>query len=226
MDQSVANSLVDRTREVGQAHIVDNRVNRSQTVQRIRIDLSVERRREDPRAIDFPFQSFFIESASSPNAFLYFLPGTKELSQEHFRAGYRDGWGQDYPISQAFMFWPPQVGAWVDVVFFFDSHFRSGSQVNVNAGGVSINDGSSVQTLDPVTVGTSVTPILPQNLLRKVTLLQNDGTSDVFVGDASVSTAKGIRIKPGESFEWRNTAALFGISGSAGQNIRAMNEEG
>ncbi|MBX2986490.1 MAG: hypothetical protein KF802_01205 [Bdellovibrionaceae bacterium] len=226
MDYNTAKALVDRQRELSQAEVIHGLTNREQMFQRVTLDLSVARSENNPYRIGFPFSCVFFETSSRPDAFFYLKPSSRDSQQPHLKMSYRDSWSVAGKVPEAFLHWPAQTGAKVELVVMIDSDMRSGSQISLTAGGVSISDGSTVETLAAVTVGIAASQIVPQDLLRKGVLIQNLGAEDIFLGDVSVTIASGIRLSSGESFQFKNQAALYGISGTAGQNVRLMKEAG
>lgn len=88
---------------------------------------------------------------------------------------------------------------------------------------VSTAFGSSLATA-AVTVGTSATLLAAANSARQSVLIQNNGTADIYVGGASVTTANGIKVEAGGSVAIDKTsAAVYGIAAS-NQNARVMTE--
>lgn len=76
-----------------------------------------------------------------------------------------------------------------------------------------------------VSVGVAATLLKAANGARHALTIQNLGTDAVFVGPVGVTTATGARLLPGERFETDNvTAAFYGISATAGQDCRVLEE--
>ncbi len=75
------------------------------------------------------------------------------------------------------------------------------------------------------TVGTSEAALPASALaLRKKVLIQNRGTKSIYVGPTGVTTSTGIEVGKGSTLELNvgPNIALFGISGTAGQNVRVF----
>jgi hypothetical protein len=70
--------------------------------------------------------------------------------------------------------------------------------------------------------------VAPKTFLRKVTTLQNKTGGDIFVGGSGVgvggSATEGITVLSGQSFHWKNSAALYAISATGGKVVR-LDEE-
>lgn len=215
-------ALIERSRELSQASISVNKQDRGQSVYRIEIDLSKERDRMEPYKISFPFKTIVMEESSNPAAFVLVRPTTDEEHQSHFRLGYKDGYMVGETIPQAFLHWPAQP-AKIVLIAHTNAEFRSGSQVSLNAGGVSISEGSVLKQLAPVTlVATTPTKILDQNLFRKVATVINKTGADIWVGGPTVSNtgvAEGFPLKSGEYVSWKNTSELWGYSVPGGKIV-------
>lgn len=215
-------ALIARLREGAQASISINKQDRPQSVYRFEVDLSVERGQYDPFNINFPFRSIFVESCTDPASRVNIKPTTNDEHQNYFSLGYKDSWSTSEIIPKAFLHWPAQVGK-MTLVVFTDAEFRSGSQVSLNAGGVSISEGSSLTQPAPITlVAATPAQVLPQNLFRKVGTVVNKTGADIWVGGPTVSNTgatEGFNIKSGESINWRNTAALYAYSLAGGKIV-------
>jgi hypothetical protein len=77
-----------------------------------------------------------------------------------------------------------------------------------------------------VTVGTSAT-VLPATTLsdRDSILVYNNGTATIYIGGSGVTTASGIPVEPGASWsDDLGETAVYAISGTAGQNVRVLEE--
>lgn len=206
------------------------RANSEKTVQghRIVLDLTTARDINNPFEVLFPFRSVFVEQASDANTFFYLKPSNREDMQKPFRMGLKDSWALPYQIPKCFLHWSAQPGKTVELVFFADGEFRSGSQISVTSGGVSISDGSTVSGPTQVVLAAGVAGIIaPQLLTRKVSIIQNKTGSDFYIGAATVTSSgatEGIKIPDGAIIEHRNTGALYGFS-PAGGNVHRLEEE-
>lgn len=76
-----------------------------------------------------------------------------------------------------------------------------------------------------VTVGTAAVLIRAANSNRQSLIVQNLGTVDIFVGGVGVTTGNGLRVQAGQASTLdKSTAAVYGISGTAGQDVRYFEE--
>lgn len=84
---------------------------------------------------------------------------------------------------------------------------------------------STITDKTPVTVGTVATLLASANSARKGLRLYNGGTADVYLGGSGVTTANGVlKLTPGSTYLEQEAApaAWYGISGTAGQSVRAQ----
>lgn len=76
-----------------------------------------------------------------------------------------------------------------------------------------------------VSVGTSATALWSSSLAnRRTVLVYNDGSDTVYVGDSSVTTSNGVPVAVGSSVSLNlgPGLTLYGISGTAGQDVRTL----
>ena len=73
---------------------------------------------------------------------------------------------------------------------------------------------SSVST-GQVSVGTTATLVVASNTNRKSVIIRNQGTTDAYIGDSTVTTTTGLLIKAGDAITLdRTTAAIYAIVAS------------
>lgn len=76
-----------------------------------------------------------------------------------------------------------------------------------------------------VTVGTSAVVVAASNINRRSALIVNSGAAVVYVGGLGVTTANGIPVPAlGGAIDLSATAAIYAISGSAGNDVRVLQE--
>lgn len=127
-------------------------------------------------------------------------------------------------FAKLFLAWPAQADFGCDLIVYehepkhweaheFDSRFSS-------------VEASQVDTLAVATTNSTASIILPADVRRKISTVQNlHATEPLFVGDSSVTVATGIQVNAaGGICYWRNTAALYGISTNSNNAIRLVTE--
>lgn len=220
-----AADVLRHLRELTKAQIFVSNTQKPFGVQKIRYDLATAKLETSPQELKLPFRSFYVETASSPNAKLFIKLGDRDDGQSAVGVVVKDSWKTDQPVAQAFLHWPAQPGEWIEIVYFVDSEFISGTQLSVTAGGISVSDGSSASAPIAVTlVAATAAVIAPGLLTRKVATLQNKTGASLYVaGSPTVTNAgatEGLEIPNGGFFKWRNSAALYGYSVAGGKVTR------
>jgi hypothetical protein len=214
-------TLLERLDESRLAEIAISKSDRPQSVIKLDLDLSKEQTLLLPRNIGYAFKSLFVEHCDDPTAKIFVRPTTTEEYQSAFQLGYRDSWSVQRAIPDAFLHWPAQVG-FMRLIIFTDSEFKSGSQVSLTSGGVSISEGLAVSNRVETLPAAVTTSILPTNFLRKVATIQNKTGGEVFIGGSTVTDSgltQGISIAAGQSFNWKNSGELFAYSTGGGNLI-------
>lgn len=102
----------------------------------------------------------------------------------------------------------------------------SSGRLQVVAGGtVSVSQASTAGNFGAITVGTSATQIRAANTSRRSISIFNNGSVTVYVGyDNTVTVSNGMPIPPGGERELRVTSDVYGIAGTAGQDVRYISE--
>lgn len=210
--------------QIRRAKIFEGNTNSPQNIQKIVIDLSTARLETNPYKISFPFRSVYVESASDVLANIFVKPNTQDSVQSFFKLKANDSWASDDPISTAFLHWDAQPGKSLTLVFFTNSEFRSGSQISVTGGGVSIVDGSTFTQASQALVAATAAIVFAQDSTRKVGTIQNKTGASIWVGASGVNnTTSFFEVSANDVFIWRNTAALYAYS-IAGGNIHKCEE--
>lgn len=229
MDRSIADALIARQRELGQAEIVHGKETQDQGFVRIPLNLSAAKLENDPYRIGFPFRAIYFQKANSSNAMIRLSLTGYDSRHDLADLEIGDVFDIGEKIPQAFLSWDAQPGVTGHLLVFTNSSFRPGKTRSVNAGGISVNEGSIAELLAPV-VGTAgnASELLPQDDNRKVGTLVNDSGNDIYLGgDNTVTDAgatKGIIWPAGEKMNWNNTAALWGYFVASGNVIRMRQE--
>lgn len=221
---SEQNALLEIDKILKSVQLKEARNQRPRTFQRLRIDLDVATKWTNPLEYNGGFKSLFVESVSDPNAYCFFKPNSPNEDQDYAKLAMRDSWAGDGMTSRAFFSWPSQPGKWVEILLFFDSTFQSGSYTQIQAGGVNLSDGATVTTANVLTLLANTRAIIaPVDATRKCATIQNKTGGDLYIGDVTVDSTgakAGIVIADGATIEWRNSAALYGISVSGGDVAR------
>lgn len=73
-----------------------------------------------------------------------------------------------------------------------------------------------------VNIGSSATLIKAANPSRQSILIKNNGSSAIYIGNASVTTSSGFELKSKESILLYNKEAIYGITSSATEDLRYL----
>lgn len=90
---------------------------------------------------------------------------------------------------------------------------------------VDIKYGAVINDMVGVTVGVTATALITADATRRALRVLNNGTADIYLGGAGVTTANGcIKLVPGALWVEDDApgAAWYAISGTAGQNVRVQ----
>lgn len=220
MTADQAAMILDKFNEIQRARIFEGNTQRPFSVQKMTIDLTTARLSTQPYKIGFPFKSLYVQTATDVYATVNVKLLTQDSSQSSFPMKLNDSFNNEFPIAEAYLDWDAQAGKTITLIFFLDSEFRSGSQISVTGGGVSIVDGSSI-LLGTVTLAAATAAVIaPADSLRKVATIQNKTGAVLYVGDSSITNGgatEGINIQPDGIITWRNTGALYGYSVAGGK---------
>ena len=221
--QSEIQAIIDRDRRSQQANIAQGLVSPEKMFARITLNLDSARTENGAGdsglyRVGFPFKSVRVEDASDSATYIYIRPNKPEPSQEHAKLGQYDFQPFGNGVADAYLFWPAQAGKTITLVFYFYGDFKSGRVASFNAGGFSINQGSSAATQAKGALSITSTPsvLLAADLTRKNSIIQNHDVESIFIGDANVTDGSGAypgrEIQPGGVYEWANTAALYAVA--------------
>lgn len=88
-----------------------------------------------------------------------------------------------------------------------------------------VSSGGTTLAAAAVTVGTVAVVVSAANTLRQSVTIQNLGSVPIYVGPSGVTTASGVAVQAGEAITLdKQTAAVYAISGTAGQDVRVLTE--
>jgi len=220
--------IVQQSNLISRAWIADQIAQRPFSVQIQTIDLSSARLITDPYSIRGQFRSLYIQEATDTYANINVLLGSRDSVQSAFKMKQNDSIAMSQPINEAYLYWSAQAGKTLTFVTFTDVEFRSGSQISVTGGGVSIVDGSTITGPTRVTLSaTTATIIIPANSTRKKVTLENKTGAVLYIGGSTIGAVggatEGISVSPGGTVIWSNTGALYGWS-VAGGNVHYVEE--
>jgi len=125
-------------------------------------------------------------------------------------------------FNQLFLSWPAQTNVGAKLIIFkadLMPYHNSESDNRFNS-----VEASNVSTPSAVTINTTASAIVAASVARKCATIQNLGSVDLYVGDSTISATKGTKLIPGAILFWKNTAALYGITGSSSVSV-GINEE-
>lgn len=199
--------------------------NPEQEVMTLTLDLSQERRADNPLEVNFPFRSLFVRDATDADVEIQWRAASRATFQGVVPIQLNDSFVNPYRM-KGYFHWSAQAGKSITLIFFATIEFRPGSQISNTAGGVSISEGASMSHSVVTLAAATATEIVASSSTRKLATIQNNTGSDIWVGTSAVSNTGanlGIQVPAGATFQWRNTAALYGYS-VLGGNLVAMVE--
>lgn len=201
------------------------------TFQRVQCNLDIAQESGNALRISVPFKSVFVRVATDSTAVVYLSPNENSIGSiaEAMPLYKNDSFDFGEFISAGYLWWPRQAGKSIELYLATQGRMQPGSQVSQVAGGLSVSDGSALNSnklsggAASVSVGTTATQILPANTDRKVATLYL--SSGLWVGDSAVATGtRGIYAPQGQ-FVYRNTAPLYGIAPAGTVTVTGNVEE-
>ncbi|MGE4109034.1 MAG: hypothetical protein AB7F66_17685 [Bacteriovoracia bacterium] len=183
----------------------------------------------NPYKIPFPFNSFHVESATDQTVEVRLSPDDQSVRSiaNYKTLKLNDSGVFTEVLSGGYLTWAAQAGKTMTIVFFVDVDWRSGSQLSLTAGGISISDGSAVATSVVTLAAAAATVLFAADSTRKLGTWINDTGITQYIGPATVTATgatKGMPVAPGAVIEWRNTAALYAFNTGAAFDTVAMSE--
>jgi hypothetical protein len=184
----------------------------------------------NPYLINYPFKGVFVKTASDGfvTATLAVDDDSSSSLQSGFDLSINDKFDLGRFASKGYIVAAPQPGKQMTLWFIVDGDFKSGSQLSLTAGGVSITRGSGSTTRNFPIAAAAVTQIFSTSGTRKLgTYVNESGGYQWYSSDPAVSKTgakKGIPLAPGEKLFWENGGALYVYSDSAFSDAVAMEE--
>lgn len=228
MDAETSAMILEEWRRLKSAQIYRASTVKPFSVQTITLDLTTAKLATDPFKIGFPFKSVYISSATDTTVNVNMQVNTRDSYQSSIPLYLNDSWVSDEELSEAYLYWSAQSAKSITLTLFVDSEFRSGKQISVTGGGVTIVDGSSISGPTRVTLAaTTATIIAPALSNRKKCTIQNKSGADLYIGGSTIGAVggatEGIKIPNDGIIYWQNTGALYGWSVPGG-NIHYLEE--
>jgi hypothetical protein len=224
LDKYSSDEILQAANLVKQASIFKGGTERPFAVQVMTLDLSTAQLETQPKKIGFPFKSVYAANATDTTVNINLKINSQDSYQSAIPIFQNDSLTMDYPISEAYIHWAAQAAKTIVLVFFVDAEFRSGKQISVTGGGVSIVDGSSIALGAAVTlVAATAALIAPALSTRKKATIQNKTGADIYIGDSTITNAgatEGIKIPNDGIIYWQNTGGLYGYSVAGGKVSR------
>lgn len=171
-----------------------------------------------PLRLPSPLKAIHFKDATDNTVRVYFVANSdaKFNVDMAYPMDLNDKIGFEDPVPLAFLTWTAQPGKTATLWVAIDADIRPGRMNLVQSGGVSIQEGLAATSLPKATVANVATPILAADSTRNVVLIENQGGSPVYLGDANVTlpagATPGITLNAGSTYEWRNAGALYAIS--------------
>lgn len=178
----------------------------------------------DPFRVGFPFKSLYVISATDPSTTVNMRLGTRDSSEDSFPLSQESTFELPYPVKEAYIDWSAQAGKTITILFSIKGTFKSNKIASITSGGVLITEGTALTTQTGGTIPVVATQLFAQDSSRKLMVIQNQDSIDMWIGDAAVTTdtgtKPGIKIEAGGSYEWKSTAACYVIGKSVGTTNR------
>ncbi len=174
-----------------------------------------------PFKIGFPFRAFQAYTATNTDVEVFIKPSSQDDSQDWISVKQNYSLEFPFPVREGYMYWAAQASKSISIIFLLNGRFQTNQFVQTSQGGFTLADGTAVTPQSPITASITATQIVASSSSRKVAVVQNNDSIPVFIsGDNTVTDdaglKPGIKINPGESYEWRSSSAIFLISSSAG----------
>lgn len=190
-------------------------------------DLGTARTESNPLVLDQPFDGFYVESATDSNTSVNLSLMSPETGQIRNYVAIKQGDTAQYSqiSNRAILTWSAQAGNTITIVFFMGVQFKSGSLRSLLTGGVTNTVGSGCTPSTQVSVATTATLILAASSTTKMANVRNKSSYQYLYisGTNAVTTDSGtkpgIKLGPGESYDWDCQSDIYGIYDTATENV-------
>lgn len=186
-------------------------------MQKVVLDLTTARLEGNPYKISVPIRSLFVRDASDALVQVSVSVNSDDAQsiQNAVPLKINDAFDFGFQVASINLTWAAQSGKSVTLYLFTEASFRSGSQLSISAGGVSISDGTAFTNTVTTLTAATASLLFAADTTRKNGTWRNETGADVWVGSSAVTNSgatKGFVVKNGEVFNWKNSAALYAYS--------------
>ena len=199
--------------------------------QRITLDLTTAAAKGNPYKIGFPFTAIRVETATDNdvNVRLSLNADTDQQIDNYTKLVKNDSMEFSAPQNNGWLTWTAQSGKSITLILYVDVAFRSGTQTSTLSGGVVITAGSGMTPQTKVSVLTTATLLFAASTTRYKNTIQNIGSNDVYISGINTVTIgsgilPGILLQPGDTYEWINSGACYGIADGAASTVSINTE--
>lgn len=212
-----ARQIVESAEIINKARISDAQTDAPVFSTKITIPLDVARSVGDMFPIGFPFKGVFVESATDTSVKVDLRAYNNDDKENSvIPLGLNDVYNHDFSISRAYLTWEAQPNKSVTLIFINQGKFESGSRrIEVS----SAVEGNSISVLSPVTLSTSATKLVDQNLNRTVL---NWNASAPF--EIASSSSASIWFPVAQIDRLKNTAEVWARSISGSSVVKMLEE--
>ena len=165
---NIVDGILRQASELNRAKIFQGTTQRPFEVQKITLDLTTAKREDSPYKISFPFQSIYVGGATDVLTNVSIKVNSPDAIQSSFPLYLKDSVNFPFPVSEAYIHWTAQSGKSIDLYIFVSGEFRSGSQISVTGGGVSIVEGSTSTLTSIDLLAAARTQLCATNASRKI----------------------------------------------------------
>lgn len=186
-------------------------------MQKIVLDLTTARLEGNPYKISVPLRSIYVQTASDSITTVNMAVNSDDSQsiQNAVPLKLNDAFDFGFQVASVALTWAAQTGKSITIFLFTDASFRSGSQLSLSAGGVSINDGTAFDNDTVTLTAATATVLFAADTTRKSGTYTNETGADIWLGDSTVTNSgatKGRLLASMQTVTWRNTAALYAYS--------------
>lgn len=212
--------IIDQAREPLEASIYAQSVGKGATVKVLTLSLDTAKLETSPLNLGFPFSSFAVLDATDSNVSISIKLNSQDSNEEAFEVQKGASFKSSLPVAKAYAHWDAQANKTITLAFFFAAEFATNRTESVVSGGVALDYGSTVTPQTKGTSSSTASELFSSDADRKKMEIQNLDSVDIFIsGDNTVTldsgSKPGIKVSPGEVYEWTSSSACYVISASS-----------